>query len=198
MLRASTVSSDISPLKSIKDLATLTLKNVPVWEVVVLSAAAEKAVIMEERLNSILSSYEAKRDELIPILQQVQEEFGYLSEQAMFKVAQFTGVPESNVYGVATFYTQFRFTPIGRRHVTVCRGTACHVRGAPRILEAIENQLDIKEGETTSDLEYSLETVACIGCCGLSPCIMINKSVEAKMSPEKVAALFAKGNEKLR
>ena len=91
MLRASTVSSDISPLKSIKDLATLTLRNVPVWEVVVLSAAAEKAVIMGERLNSILSSYEAKRDELIPILQQVQEEFGYLSEQAMFKVAQFTG-----------------------------------------------------------------------------------------------------------
>lgn len=153
---------------------------------------------MEERLNSILSSYEAKRDELIPILQQVQKEFGYLPEQAMLEIARFVGVPESNVYAVATFYAQFRFTPIGRKHVTVCRGTACHVRGAPRILEEVEKQLCISEGQTTSDLEYSLETVACIGCCGLSPCVMINKSVEAKMSPKKVAALFAKGDEKLR
>ena len=154
-------------------------------------------VIMEERLNSILSSYEAKRDELIPILQQVQEEFGYLAEETMLQIGRFTGVPESGVYAAATFYAQFRFTPIGRKHVTVCRGTACHVRGAPRILEAIEKQLGIKEGETTSDLEYSLETVACIGCCGLSPCIMINKTVEAKMSPKKVTALFAKGDENL-
>ena len=152
---------------------------------------------MEERLNLILSSYEGKKEELIPILQQVQKEFGYLPEQIMLEIAQFTGVPESHVYGVATFYAQFRFTPIGRKHVTVCRGTACHVRGAPRILEEVEKQLGINEGETTSDLEYSLETVACIGCCGLSPCIMINKNVEAKMSPKKVTALFTKGDDKL-
>ncbi len=132
---------------------------------------------MEERLKAIFLSYDGKKDELIPILQQVQEEFGYLPEQAMLEIARFTGVPESRVYAVATFYTQFRFTPIGRNHVMVCRGTACHVRGAPRILEEIERQLGIKEGETTSDLEYSLETVACIGCCGLSPCIMTNKKV---------------------
>lgn len=141
-------------------------------------------------VDEVFSSYQGKEDELIPILQDVQERFGYLSEEAMMEVARFTRVPESRVYAVATFYAQFRFTPIGRRHVTVCRGTACHVRGAPGILEAIEKQLGIKEGETTEDLEYSLETVACIGACGLSPCIMTNKKVEAKMTPGKVAELF--------
>ncbi len=145
-------------------------------------------------LDTVLASYQGKPDELIPILQAVQEQFGYLSEQAMLEVARFTGVPESGVHAVATFYAQFRFTPIGRTHVTVCRGTSCHVRGAPGILEAIEKQLGIKEGETTPDREYSLETVACIGACGLSPCLMANKKVEAKMTPKKVAELFAKGD----
>lgn len=149
-----------------------------------------KRDVVEERLKTIFLSYHGKRDELIPILQQVQEEFGYLPEQTMLEVARFTGVPESRVYAVTTFYTQFRFTPIGRNHVIVCRGTSCHVRGAPRILEEIEKQLGIKEGETTSDREYSLETVACIGACGLSPCIMINKKVKAKMTPKRVAELF--------
>lgn len=147
---------------------------------------------MKERLNIILSSYKGKEEELIPILQKVQEEFGYLPEDAMREVAKFTRVPESRVYAVVTFYAQFRFTSIGRNHVMVCRGTACHVRGAPRILEAIEQQLGIKEGETTSDMEYSLETVACIGACGLSPCIMINKKVKAKLTPKKIAELFKK------
>jgi NADH-quinone oxidoreductase subunit E len=147
-----------------------------------------------ECLDAVFASFEGKRGELIPILQQVQEKFGYLPEDAMFEVARFTGVPESSVYAVATFYAQFRFTPIGRTHVTVCRGTSCHVRGAPRILEAIEKQLGIKEGETSPDLEYSLETVACIGACGLSPCIMANKKVEAKLTPKKVAELFPKGH----
>ena len=147
---------------------------------------------MEERLTSILSSYEGKKEELIPILQQVQKEFGYLPEQTMLEIAQFTDVPESHVYGVATFYAQFRFTPIGRKHITVCRGTACYVRGASRISAAIEKHLGIKEGQTTEDMEYSLETVACIGACGLSPCIMINKRVEAKMTPKRVMELLAK------
>lgn len=145
---------------------------------------------MDERLNSILSTYAGKKEELIPILQHVQKEFGYLPEQAMLAVAQFTNIPASKVYGVATFYTQFRLTPIGRRHVVVCRGTSCYVRGASRIQETIEKHLGITEGETTEDMEYSLETVACIGACGLSPCIMINDKVAAKMTPEKVASLL--------
>lgn len=148
--------------------------------------------MMDECLNSILSSFEGRRDELIPILQRVQEEFGYLSEDSMIEVAQFIGVPESRAYAVATFYAQFRFTPIGKTHVTVCRGTACHVKGAKWILEEAEKQLGITEGQTTDDLEYSLETVACIGCCGLSPCVMINKKVEATMTPAKVAELLTK------
>ncbi len=147
---------------------------------------------MEEQLNAILSSYKKRRDSLIPILQQVQEAFGYLPEDAMLKVARAIGVPESRVYAVATFYTQFRFTPIGKNRVTICRGTACHVRGATRILEEVEQQLNIKEGETSEDLEYTLETAACIGCCALAPCIMINDDVEAKLTPKKVADLFGK------
>jgi len=145
-----------------------------------------------ECLESIFASHQGSREELIPLLQEVQQKFGYLSDEAMLAIARFTRAPESAVYAVATFYAQFRFTPIGRKHVMVCRGTACHVRGAPRILEAIEEQLGIKEGEATPDLEYSLETVACIGACGLSPCIMVNKKVEAKLTPKKVAKLFGR------
>ncbi len=148
---------------------------------------------MEKEIDTILSSYKGKKDELIPILQGVQKELGYLPKAAMIEIARFIGVPESRIYAVATFYAQFRFTPIGRNHVMACRGTACHVRGAPRILDHIQQELGIKEGETTSDLEFSLESVACIGACGLSPCIMINDRVEAKLTPKKIAKLFGKG-----
>ena len=147
---------------------------------------------MKERLNVILSCYEGQSHELIPILQAVQRQFGHLYEEVMRDIARFVGLPESQVYAVATFYAQFRFTPIGKKHVMVCRGTACHVRGASRILQEIEKQLGIKEGETTADLEYSLETVACIGACGLSPCIMINEKVEASLTPKKVIKLLEK------
>ena len=149
---------------------------------------------MQEQLRRILSSCEGRRHELIPSLQRVQEEFGYLHEDAMREIARFVGVPESQVYAVATFYAQFRFSPIGKKHVMVCRGTSCHVRGAPRILQEIEKQLGIKAGDTTPDLEYSLETVACIGACGLSPCIMVNKKVEANLTPKKVTEALRKAN----
>jgi len=151
--------------------------------------------VMEELLNTILSDFKGEPDELIPILQQAQAELGYLPEDVMLEIARFTGVPESRIYAVATFYAQFRFTPLGRNHVVVCRGTACHVRGAERILGEIEKILGITDGKTTENMEYSLETVACIGACGLSPCIMINRKVKAKMTPKKVAELFAKGGQ---
>jgi NADH-quinone oxidoreductase subunit E len=147
---------------------------------------------MDERLAAILESFEGQGHELIPLLQQVQREFGYLRQEDMREVARFCRVPESQVYAVATFYAQFRFRPIGRKHIMVCRGTACHVRGAPRILQELEKQLGIKEGETTADLEHSLETVACIGACGLSPCVMINNRVEARLTPKKVAETLRK------
>ncbi len=147
---------------------------------------------MEERLETILSSFEGTSEDIIPMLQRVQEEFGYLSPQSMLEIARLTRSPHSRVYAIATFYAQFRFTPIGKKHVMVCRGTACYVKGATRIQEMVEKHLGITEGETTKDMEYSLETVACIGACGLSPCIMINKKVEAKVTPERLTELLAK------
>jgi NADH-quinone oxidoreductase subunit E len=147
---------------------------------------------MEERLRKILSAYGGRRDEVIPILQKVQSEYSYLPEDVMMEIAKFTRVPESNVYGVASFYGQFRFTPMGKKLVMVCRGTACHVRGAPKVLDETQKVLGIKEGETTKDREYSLETVACIGCCALSPCMTINKDVYAKLTPNKVRDIFGK------
>ena len=145
---------------------------------------------MDERLKAILSGYKGKKDELIPILQQVQEKLGYLSEDALLEIAKFVSVPESRVYAVATFYAQFRFAPIGRKHMKICRGTACHVRGAPRILEEVKKQLDINEGETTSDLEYSLETVACIGACGLAPNMVVNKKTHGHLTVKKVSGIL--------
>jgi NADH-quinone oxidoreductase subunit E len=147
---------------------------------------------MEKCLCSILSSYTGNKDELIPILQRVQSEIGYLPKEAMVKIAKFIGLPESRVYAVASFYAQFRFSPVGRKRVMVCRGTACHVRGASRILEELERTLGIKEGETTPDLEYTLESVACIGCCALSPCMMINKKVYAKLTQAKIRKIISK------
>jgi NADH-quinone oxidoreductase subunit E len=101
-------------------------------------------------------------------------------------------VPESEIYGVATFYAQFRFTPRGKIHSMVCQGTACHVNGAPRILEEAETVLGIKAGETTDDLEYSLETVACIGACSLAPAMMVDGKVEAKLDAKKVREIFTR------
>jgi len=149
---------------------------------------------MQERLDAVFRSFHGQADELIPVLQRVQDEFTYLPDDTMGRIAKFLAVPESKVYAVATFYAQFRFQPRGRNHVMVCRGTACHVSGAPRVLEDIEVVLGIKEGETSANLEYSLETVACIGACSLAPCVMINKEVEAKLTKLKIADLFGKGD----
>ncbi|MBU1568561.1 MAG: NADH-quinone oxidoreductase subunit NuoE [Proteobacteria bacterium] len=145
---------------------------------------------MKERLHEILSPYEGKRDQLIPILQKVQGELGYLPDDAMLEIARTTGLSESRVYAVASFYAQFRFTPRGKHSFLVCRGTACHVRGAEKILEEAERSLGIVEGETTKDLQYTLETVACIGCCALAPCVMIDEEVEAKLTPKMVAEII--------
>ncbi len=151
---------------------------------------------MKERLSQVFSSFNGDSSELIPLLQIVQEKIGYLSEESMKEIASFTRMPLSKVYGVATFYAQFRFTPKGKNHIMLCRGTACHVKGAPRILEEIENQLNLKEGETSADLEYSIESVACIGACSLAPCAMINDRVEADLTPQKVEKLFSKAKKK--
>ena len=147
---------------------------------------------MSKYLEIIFLNFIGSEEELIPLLQRVQEEVGYLSESAMLEIAKFLKIPKSKVYGVATFYAQFRFKPKGKNHIMLCRGTACHVKGAPRILEEIENCLGIKEGETSQDLEHSIESVACIGACSLAPCITINDKVHADLTPQKIENLFKK------
>jgi len=152
-------------------------------------------LIMREQLSPILAPYSGQQGALIPILQEVQKELGYLPEEAISEIAQFVGLSDSEVYGVATFYAQFKFTPIGKKVVNVCRGTACHVRGADRILQELERQLGIKPGETTEDLEYSLESIACFGSCALAPVVVINKTVYGRMTPTKVRQILAEGKE---
>ncbi len=151
---------------------------------------------MEKKLKEILLRYKGNKSELIPILQDVQSNYGYLPEDIILEISKFLKMPESEVYGVATFYSQFRFTPIGKKHIMVCKGTACHVQGAPQIIEGIERHLGIKEGEVTLDLEYSLESVGCLGCCALAPCAMVNDEVESKISLKNIKKLFKKNKSK--
>lgn len=154
----------------------------------VLLRGQEEAV--EERLDEILSSYQGNEEELIPILQQVQQIFGYLPELAMKKIARFLKLPESTVFGVGTFYAQFKLVPSGRNIIRVCRGTACHVRGGARILREVEKHLSIKPGESSPDLEYCLETVACIGACALAPTMVVNKETHGQMTTKKVTEVL--------
>jgi len=149
---------------------------------------------VKDKLDEILSHHTGKKEELIPILQEAQEQFGYLPSEVMLKVAKFLRLPESAIFGVSTFYAQFKFLPTGRKKVRLCRGTACHVRGAPRILDEVEKQLGIKPGETTDDLEYSLETIACFGSCALAPVMVVDDDVYGRMTPKKVAQIL--GNAK--
>jgi len=141
-------------------------------------------------LAEILSHYSGASSDLIAILQEAQEKFGYLPEEVMQRVAKFLRLTDNMVYGVSTFYAQFSFTPTGRNKITVCRGTACHVRGGARILREIEKRLGIKPGETTEDMEYSLETVACIGACALAPTMRIGSETYGQMTTKKVAEVL--------
>lgn len=129
--------------------------------------------------------------QLIPLLQKAQAEQGYLSREALRQIARTLRVPESKVYGVATFYAQFKLTPVGRQRVTVCRGTACHVRGGARVLATVKRELGLQEGETAPDLSYTLETVACIGACALAPCLVLNGQVYGRLTPQKAAELLS-------
>ena len=141
----------------------------------------------------ILEKYpKGDRGFLIPILQEVQEVDGYLSLDAVDEISAFTRVSSGEVFGVASFYAHFRFTKPGKHIVKVCRGTACHVRGSGRILEAIERELKIKAGDTTPDELFSLERVACFGCCALAPVVVVDKDVHGRMSSPKAQRLLKK------
>lgn len=149
---------------------------------------------MHKDFQKIKSAYQGTKSEIIPILQDIQSRYGYLPEEVMEEVSGFVGVSKSEVFGVATFYSQFRFTPQERKHVMVCKGTACHVCGADKIMEGIERHLQIKEGEVTFDMEYSLESVGCLGCCALAPCTMVNGEIKSNISLKDVKRLFKRKN----
>jgi NADH:ubiquinone oxidoreductase subunit E len=146
---------------------------------------------MKQRLTELLAPYQGERGVLIPVLQQVQGEFGYISEQAVSEIARFLAVSQSEIYGVATFYAQFRFTRPGEHMIKVCQGTACHVRGGARIMETVERDLGINPGETTEDYKFSLERVACFGCCALSPVMVVDDTVYSRMTPAKAKHILA-------
>jgi len=145
---------------------------------------------VKEQLDEVLSKYRRQSSDLIPILQEAQERFRYLPAEVMREIARFLRIPESIVFGVSTFYAQFKLVPSGKRIVRVCRGTACHVRGGARILREVEKRLGVKPGETTDDLEYTLETIACFGSCALAPVMVVDRNVYGRMTTTKVGQIL--------
>jgi NADH:ubiquinone oxidoreductase subunit E len=142
-------------------------------------------------VDSVLKKHpRAGRDALIPILQEIQENQGYLSREAVIRISKHLSLPTSKIYGVATFYNQFRFQPKGKYHFTVCRGTACHVKGSSRVLEMAQKLLKLKSGQTSRDHLFSLEVVACMGACGLSPVMNLNGEFYAKVTPQKLVKII--------
>ena len=147
-------------------------------------------------LPEIIGGYPKSPESLIPILQEIQEEFNFLSEPSIKEVAVGLDLPLHHVYSVATFYNVFSLKPKGRNIVKVCMGSACHVRGAGRIMEEIERSLNIKNGETTEDGKFSLETVNCLGACALGPIMVLNKEYHGHITPAKVKKIFKEQNPK--
>jgi NADH-quinone oxidoreductase subunit E len=141
-------------------------------------------------LADILTKSRKDRRHLISLLQRVQHKFGYISKEAMLAIADFLEIPESRVYGIATFYNQFRFTPLGRHAVKVCMGTACHLAGGRLVLEAMARELEVDVGGITPDHEFSLDRVACVGCCALAPVVVVNDDVYPRMTPPKVEEML--------
>ena len=148
-----------------------------------------------KQIDRIIDDYREQKWALIPLLHKIQEVQGYIPAEVMPRIARGLGLFPSQVQGVITFYEQLYTVPRGKNIVRVCRGTACHVRGGKTILKLVKQHLNIDEGETTPDMQYTLETVACIGVCALAPNIVINKDTYGHMNPKKIARLFSKEGE---
>jgi NADH:ubiquinone oxidoreductase subunit E len=146
----------------------------------------------EERLTEILGNYEADQSTIIAVLQDIQAEFGYLPKDAIHTVSKEMNIPLSRVLSLATFFNAFSLKPKGRNPISVCMGTACHVRGAQLILEKLERELSISSGDTTQDGDFSLEEVRCVGCCGLAPVIMVGDEFHGKLTQTKVPGVLKK------
>ncbi len=143
-----------------------------------------------EKIDSLINKYRARKESLIPLLLDIQSHLNWLPEEVLREVAQRLQVPLIDVYGVATFYKAFSLKPRGKHLITVCLGTACHVRGGQRIAEAISRELGIQPGETTKDLKFSLETVNCLGCCAIGPIVVIDGEYYGGMTPQKALSLI--------
>jgi NADH-quinone oxidoreductase subunit E len=146
--------------------------------------------VKQENFSYRLWKYDGAPGELIPLLQSAQDHFGYIPRRAITYISGVTGIPESDVYGVITFYSQFRLNPMGKHVVRACAGTACHVSGAKMIIDTIEDELGLEVGETSDDGMFTLFTVACIGCCSLAPVVMINDSTFGRLTPASLRKLL--------
>jgi NADH-quinone oxidoreductase subunit E len=146
---------------------------------------------MKDQIARILKPYKGNGEMVISVLQEVQACLGYLPEEVFSQISEALGVSESQIFGIATFYAQFRFNPPGEHNIKVCLGTACHVRGGARIMEEVQKKLGIKPGETTEDRKFDLERVACFGCCALAPVVVVDDKVYGQMTATKVKRLLA-------
>ncbi len=145
---------------------------------------------IDKRIEEAIERYKGVPSGLIQVLHQVQLAYGYLPKDVLMKVSEGLGVPLNEVYGVATFYAFFSLKPKGKYNVAVCKGTACYVRGAAKVIERIEKELGIKAGDTTDDHKFSIEVVRCLGACGLGPVLMIGEDVHARLKPDKIPGVL--------
>ena len=150
----------------------------------------EEQTKVRQETRQILKRFGRRRGNLIPILQNTQGRLGYLPREAMLEIAEFLDIPKIDVYGVVTFYNQFRLNPPGRHSIRVCLGTACHMKGGYITLDAWKRRLGIDRGETTPDREFDLDTVACVGCCAMAPVTVVNAKPQAKVEPTKVDGIL--------
>lgn len=142
------------------------------------------------KVDAILDRYKGTKGALIPVLQEAQNAYGFLPKDVLAYIAQKLNIPVSQVYGVVTFYSQFHLKPRGRNIIRVCQGTACHVRGAKAVLKALEDELKLSPGQTSADERFTLETVACLGACGLAPVMMVNEDTHGRLTPENVCKVL--------
>jgi len=152
--------------------------------------------VEELKIKSCITKYNYEKKALISILQYIQEEYNYLPQEALKIVSKTLGIPLIDIVGVVTFYRAFSLEPRGKHLITVCVGTACHVRGGPNILEKFERKLNVKAGKTTDDGQFSLETVACLGCCAIGPVVIVDDNYHAQTSIRKVDAILKKHRKK--
>lgn len=165
-------------------------KEIPV---VMRSSAREELSLAV--IDAIVHKHYVQPGAVIPVLQEIQDAYGYVSPAAIQRIAENTGAPASEIYAVVTFYSQFRLEPVGENLIKVCHGTACHLSGAERIAQALAQAVGVEEGETSQDGKFTIERVACLGCCSLAPCMTVNNEVHGRLTPEAVNEIVSQVRE---